>query len=165
LRTHDEELRRRIAALPGVQSAVLNHGLPMQTATMALVVEGAGAAAHSGVLERSAAAIWAGPGYFALLGIPILYGHAFDAGDRADMPRVAVVSESMATRQFGAVNAVGRRFRLEHDATYWIELVGVARDTGTADLLDDLLDPTPQLFYRSFTQWNVRQRRCWHGRR
>ena len=107
----------------------------MQTATMALVVEGAGAAAHSGVLERSAAAIWAGPGYFALLGIPILYGHAFDAGDRADMPRVAVVSESMATRQFGAVNAVGRRFRLEHDATYWIELVGVARDTGTADLL------------------------------
>lgn len=31
----------------------------------------------------------------------------------------------------------------------------MARDTGTADLQGDLLDPTPQLLYRSFAQWDV----------
>jgi hypothetical protein len=31
----------------------------------------------------------------------------------------------------------------------------VVRDTGTADRQGDLVDPTPQLFYRSFTQWDL----------
>ncbi len=31
-------------------------------------------------------------------------------------------------------------------------MIGVARDTGTADLQRDLVDPTPQLFYRAFAQ-------------
>ena len=31
----------------------------------------------------------------------------------------------------------------------------MVRDTGTADLSGDLVDPTPQLFYRSFTQWDL----------
>ena len=36
-----EELRRRVAAMPGVQSAVLTRGLPMQTVGVPVVVEGA----------------------------------------------------------------------------------------------------------------------------
>ena len=31
----------------------------------------------------------------------------------------------------------------------------MARDTGTADLAGDLVDPTPQMFYRSFAQWDL----------
>src|SRR5262249_14858799 len=100
-------------------------------------------------------AIWAGPGFFDLLRIPMLYGRGFDARDRAGTPRVAVISESLARRQFGAVDAVGRRFRLEHESASSIEVIGVARDTGRADMLGNLLDPTPQLFYRSFTQWDA----------
>jgi ABC-type antimicrobial peptide transport system permease subunit len=51
-----------------------------------------------------------------------------------------------------AASAVGRRFRLERDsgANAWIEVVGVARDTRT-----ELIDPTPQVFYRSFAQWDL----------
>jgi predicted permease len=149
-----EALRRRIAAIPGVQSAVLTRGLPMQTVGLPIVADGddrVGTSAAPGLSTTSAGAIWAGPGYFDVLRIPILYGRAFDLRDRADTPRVAVISESMARRHFGTVNAVGRRFRVEHDTT-WIEVIGVARDTGTADLLGDLLDPTPQLVYRSFAQ-------------
>src|SRR5258705_6446310 len=37
----------------------------------------------------------------------------------------------------------------------WIEVVGIAGDTGTADRQGDLVDPTPQLFYRSFAQWDL----------
>jgi len=58
------------------------------------------------------------------------------------------------------VNAVGRRFRLDRDvaeqtSTEWYEVIGVARDTGTADLQGDLVDPAPHLFYRSFAQANL----------
>jgi hypothetical protein len=83
-----------------------------------------------------------------------------DERDRQDTPRVAVISETMARQQFGtgsAASAVGRRFRLERDpdANAWIEVVGVVPDTGTADRQGDLSDPTPQLFYRSFAQWDL----------
>jgi putative ABC transport system permease protein len=145
-----EEIRRRVAVIPGVQSAVLTRDLPMQVTGMPLVVDGT-----AGGPAVVAEAIWAGPGFFEMLRIPILYGRAIDERDRRDRPRVAVISETMARQYFGAVNAVGRRFRLEQDANAWFEVVGVARDTGTADLQGDLVDPTPQLFYRSFTQWDL----------
>jgi putative ABC transport system permease protein len=152
-----EEIRRRIGALPGVQSAVLTRGLPMQTVGAQVVVEGATVAAGPGVAPLTAGAIWACPGYFDLLGIPILFGRALDERDRRDTPKVAVISETMARQYFGkgeAAAAVGRRFRLDRDpdANAWMQVVGVARDTGTADRQDDLVDPTPQLFYRSFAQ-------------
>jgi ABC-type antimicrobial peptide transport system permease subunit len=72
-----------------------------------------------------------------------------------------VINETMARQYFGAVNAaafssaVGRRFRFEQDTNSWIEVIGVVQDTGTADLTGDLVDPTPQLFYRSFAQWDL----------
>jgi putative ABC transport system permease protein len=154
-----EEIRRRAAAIPGVESAVLTRGLPMETAGMPVVVEGAPATAGRDA-ARVAGAIWAGPNYFDMLRIPILFGRALDARDRRNTPRVAVISETMARQFFGAgdtASAVGRRFRLERDtdANAWIEVVGVARDTGTADRQGDLIDPTPQLFYRSFAQWDL----------
>src|SRR5690606_32899151 len=37
----------------------------------------------------------------------------------------------------------------------WIEVVGVARDAGTADLQGDIVSPIPQVFYRPFEQWHV----------
>jgi hypothetical protein len=155
-----EEIRRRVAAIPGVQSAVLARGLPMQTDGVPVIVEGAQATAGPDVASGVPGAIWAGPGYFDMLRIPILFGRALDERDRPGTPRVAVISESMARQYFGtgnAASAVGRRFRLERDpgANAWIEVVGVVPDTGTADRQGDLIDPTPHLFYRSFTQWDL----------
>jgi predicted permease len=144
-----EELRRRLAAIPGVESAALTRGLPMSVTGAGIVVERAGAGTETVV---RAGMIWAGPGYFDVLRIPVLYGRAIDERDRNDTPRVAIVSETMARQSFGTVNAVGRRFRLEPDRDGWFEIVGVVHDTGTSDLQGDLVDPTPQLFYRSFAQ-------------
>jgi len=144
-----DALRRRVAEIPGVQSAVLAKGLPMQPTGTPLVTDAADAASLSPV---SAGAIWAGPGYFDLMRIPILFGRPLDERDRSGAPRVAVISETMARQYFGSANAVGRRFRPERDVTGWMEVVGVARDTGTANLGSDLVDPRPQLFYRPFAQ-------------
>jgi ABC-type antimicrobial peptide transport system permease subunit len=153
-----EELRRRVAAIAGVQSTALTRGLPMETVGVPVIIEAA-VPADPHAPPRFAGAIWAGPHYFDVLQIPILFGRALDERDRSDRPRVAVISETMARQYFGvssAADAVGRRFRnANDDGNGWIEVVGVARDTGTADLQGDLIDPTPQLFYRSFAQWEM----------
>jgi predicted permease len=155
-----EEIRRRVNAIPGVESAILIRGLPMQTEGVAVIAESDTVTAGPSVVSRNAGAIWAGPGYFDTLRIPILFGRAMDERDRGDTPRVAVISETMARQYFGArdlVGAIGRRFRPERDtkANAWIEVVGVASDIGTADLLNDLTDPTPPVFYRLFSQWDA----------
>lgn len=144
-----DELLRRIAAIPGVESAALLRGLPMQVNGVPIVVDGAAGQTGSAVVAGMLAA---GPGFFETLRIPLLYGRVFDARDRADTPRVAVITETMARQYFGAVNAVGRRFRPENEPDAWTEVIGVVRDTGTGNFGDDVLDPIPQLFYRSYTQ-------------
>jgi len=145
-----EELRRRIAAIPGVQSALLMRGLPMQQIGLPLVVENG---VPSGVGVVGAGSMWAPPGFFETMQIPLLFGRAIAESDRPGAPRVAVITESMARQYFGTPNAVGRRFRIDQDPN-WMEVVGVVGDTGTDDLQDDLLDPSPRLFFRPFAQWN-----------
>lgn len=132
----------------------------MQAAGAPVVVEGDTPASGPDAGSRAAAAVWAGPGFFDILRIPILFGRAVDERDGRDTPRVAVISETMARQYFDpddVAGAVGRRFRLDRDTSGndWIEVVGVTRDTGTADRPGDLVDPTPQLFYRPYAQWDL----------
>jgi predicted permease len=148
-RTAYDELLRRIEALPGVESAALLRGMPMVPNSMPIVVDGITGQAGP---EVQAVVIGAGPGYFETLRIPLLYGRAFDARDRADTPRVAVITERMARQYFGAANAVGRRFRSANDPASWTEVIGVVRDTGTGDFADDVLDPISPPFYSSYLQ-------------
>ena len=148
-RTLYDELRRRIEAIAGVESAALLRDLPMRPNSVSIVVDAAPGATGSTV---DAAMIDAGPGFFATLRIPLLYGRVFDARDRADSPRVAVITERMARQYFGAVNAVGRRFRPANDPSAWTEVIGIVQDTGTGSFADDVLDPIAPPFYRSYTQ-------------
>ena len=143
----------RVAAIPGVQAAVLTRGFPMEGNGMGIVIEGA---AGTGGRIAGASNVWAGPGFFETMRIPILYGRALDERDSAGAPRVAVISEAMARHYFGDVNAVGRRFRSELGQDDWMQVVGVARDTATADLDDEVLNPRRDVFYRSIDQWGVR---------
>jgi predicted permease len=148
-RTVHDNLLHRIQAIPGVESAALLRGLPMEANGVPIVVDRATGEKGS---EVEAAMIEAGPGFFDTLRIPLLYGRVFDARDRANTPRVAVITDKMARQYFGAVNAVGRRFRLQNDPNSWMEVIGVVRDTGTGDFDDDVLDPIAPPYYRSYTQ-------------
>jgi predicted lysophospholipase L1 biosynthesis ABC-type transport system permease subunit len=62
-----------------------------------------------------------------------------------------VINEGMARRDFGRINAVGRRFRIEPGGE-WMTVVGVARDSWTNDL-GDIVDPVPYMFFRPIDQW------------
>ena len=144
-----DNLLRRIQAIPGVESAALLRGQPMDVNGVSIVVDSATGETGS---EVPAAMIDAGPGFFEALRIPLLYGRVFDARDRADTPRVAVLTDRMARQYFGSVDAVGRRFRLQNDPNSWMEVIGVVRDTGTGNFDNDVLDPISPPYFRSYTQ-------------
>jgi predicted permease len=145
-----DEILRRIAAVPGVESAALLNSLPMRSADAPIVVEGAPGNAGSPV---DGSMIWAGPGFFETLRIPLLHGRVFDERDRAGTPGAAVITDRMARRHFGAVDAVGRRFRSRNEPDAWLEVIGVVRDTGAPSAAgDDVLDRRASRFYRSYTQ-------------
>jgi predicted permease len=147
-----QQLLNRVAAIPGVQAATLTRGLAMDIGGGGrIVVDGAN---DPSLQTMDAAGIWAGPGFFETMQIPILSGRALDARDREGALLAAVVNESMARRYFGTVNAIGRRFRVALGEGPWMTVVGVARDTWTNDL-GDIVDPVPYMFYMAMEQWRV----------
>ena len=148
-RTLYDNLLRGIQAIPGVESAAVLRGLPMDVNGVPIVLDRATGEKGS---EVNAIMIEAGPGFFDTLRIPLLYGRVFDARDGADTPHVAVITDRMARQYFGEINAVGRRFRSANDPNSWAEVIGVVRDTGTGDFDDDVIDPIAPPFYRSYAQ-------------
>jgi putative ABC transport system permease protein len=101
-------LSERIAALPEVRSVARATLVPMEDPgfTTGLEIEDRPTPAGS---ERQLADFEVvSRGYFQTLGIPLLAGRTFDADDRRDGAPVAVVSRSLARRQFPG-GAVGKR--------------------------------------------------------
>lgn len=155
-------VEERVAGIPGIHTVALGRGLPMQPSGAGLIVEGDAAATGETDRSRPATSIWAGPGFFEVLRLRIIAGRAIDTRDRAGMPHVAVISEALARSHFGVVDpaqALGRRFAIDEgndgDAVAWMEVVGIARDSGTADRQADIVGAVPPVFYRSFEQWGL----------
>ncbi len=71
------------------------------------------------------------PGYFATMRIPLLAGRDFDERDGVDAPKVAIISETLASRFSG--NPVGQS--IAGGDGRW-EVIGVARDNRYANVKD-----------------------------
>jgi putative ABC transport system permease protein len=127
-----EQLLARIRALPRVESAAV-----------ASYLEFAGGARSPIVLEgildsRDAPARWTwscavSPDFFRTLGLPLLRGRDLTLADRPGAPRVAVITETMARRDWPGENPVGKRFAGGQGSNHgdWITVVGVVRDLRT----------------------------------
>ena len=127
------ELRIRLAALPGVESAAFANAQPLTGAHREEFFEVPGREEKAKAEYRVVT-----PDYFTALGIPILRGHAFDARDE----RRVVVSASLARRYWPGQEATGQSIRLNGES---LEIVGVCGDTRDALLRD----PTA-ILYRSW---------------
>jgi putative ABC transport system permease protein len=66
------------------------------------------------------------PGYFAALGVPVSYGHAFLPADREDSRRVVVISRAAAERFWPGERPVGRSLSIRYYGNATV--VGVAED-------------------------------------
>jgi hypothetical protein len=88
------------------------------------------------------------PGFFATMGIPVLRGRDFDAGEAwDDADPVAIVNESFVRRVLGDQDPLGARVRIGRTSSTepWLRIVGVVADAhvggGVGGLGDDQRSP------------------------
>src|SRR4029079_1105955 len=87
-------------------------------------------------------------GYLEALGIRVMTGRSLTNADGPGRPRVLLVNETLAKRDFPGVTPVGQSVYLGRDSIPW-EIVGVVRDVRHFGLDRE---PGPQL-YASISQW------------
>ncbi len=92
---------------------------------------------------------WVSNGYLQTLGVPLVVGRYFSAGDTATSQRVAVVNESFAKHYFGgAQQALGRIVARPNKPGTDASIVGVVRDVKHASVRD----PAVATCYTLFSQ-------------
>jgi len=137
----------RAAAVPGVLAAGAASNLPMtgQDWGQNLTVDGRpfrGDQDYVWACHRVASL-----DYFRTIGLRLLIGRLFSAGDTRDRPPVAVINEAFAKKAWPDENPVGKRFRIgdypEH-ASDPIAVIGVVSDAKYLGLADA---PFPEMFF------------------
>ena len=93
------------------------------------------------------------PDYFAVMGIPILFGRGISQQDVATTTRVAVINEAMMKRFFRGDNPVGKQFEIDDPAEKGrpFTVIGVSRDA--KDHAEFLRNATIPRFYFPFLQY------------
>jgi predicted permease len=139
-------LEERVRLLPGVRSAVVGGPVPLDFyATGARIsIPGYDAGKESpGVLYSSVQ-----PGYFQILGTPLLKGRTFDARDNETGARVVIINEAMAKRFWPNQDPIGRQIKVGVPDGKTCEIVGVVK-TGKYRIL---AEPPMPYFFRPFEQ-------------
>jgi predicted permease len=134
------DIQERLAAIPDVESVGFATRVPLLRSGPSgpFSLEDKPGAAPLEIEFR-----YASPGYFASLGTPILAGRDLEWPDHYGSQQVAVVSESIARREWGsAAAAVGKRLR-RGPQNPWLEVVGVAGDVRH----DGIEQPAPDTIY------------------
>lgn len=96
----------------------------------------------------------ASAGYFNAMRIPLLRGRLFDASDKANGQHVAVISQSLAQRQWPNEDPIGKRIQFGNMDTdkHLMEIVGVVGDVRDANL-ERPIEPTLYGYSLQRPQW------------
>jgi putative ABC transport system permease protein len=106
-----DEIRRRVAALPGVEHVAEGFSVPWrddreQSINFTFAAEGAHRPDGQDFRARFRSV---GPGFFATMGMPILEGRDFNDGDKDGSERVVIISKSLANELYPGQDAVNRK--------------------------------------------------------
>jgi predicted permease len=150
LRVFYDQVLERTRTLPGVRSAALAGMTPISNHLLSL-------ATMDGQTIRNTVYNPVSSGYFTTLGIPLLAGRDFrredepvtppDPAKKNGQPRVCIVDQTLARKQFGTVNAAGRRFcDRGHDCSpdKGVEVIGVVKDVRHCEITS--ADPVGTLY-------------------
>lgn len=132
------DLHDRLAAIPGVLGAVQVYITPISGSSWNNGVGTDGTPAAGGNKISMFNAV--GPGYFHLMGTPVLAGREFDDRDKLGTPQVAVVNEVFAKKFLGGANPVGHTFRIDAPAgkqEQMYQIVGLVKNSKYDDLRDE----------------------------
>ncbi|MDQ8165140.1 MAG: ADOP family duplicated permease [Gemmatimonadota bacterium] len=131
-----EEMRRAIAAVPGVGEVGLGSPGPLRSSTLRFDVKAEGIADVPGMSRPKAELRTASPEFFRAAGIPMVAGRPFAATDRRGTAPVVIINAALAQRLFGDSDPVGRSIAWAGDllrftpfSGEWRQVVGVVGNT------------------------------------
>jgi predicted permease len=130
-----QRLAERLRQLPAVEAAGIGSDLPWTGYDDNLggfQIEGKQPPPHQDFHARYHQA---SPGYFRALGISLLSGRFFDAGDNLDARPALIINRAMARRYWPGEDAVGKRINFFSDHPTekdWTTIVGVVGDVKDA---------------------------------
>lgn len=142
---YQRALLDEIQSIPGIEAV---------STTTSFVINGGvwGLGVDAGAVRDEGRFIWVSPGYFRMLGTPVLAGRDFDRRDTETAPKAAIVNQTFARRFFGNGDALGRTFRTRAEPDYppaEYRIVGIVGDAKHSDLRQ----PAPPLSYGAAAQY------------
>jgi predicted permease len=123
-----DQVQERLSAIPGVERVALTNTVPMggSIGIMGFSIAGRPEPAPGETPLSHFASV--SPGFFQTLGIPIVRGREFEPADAVPNPRVILVNEAFARREFPDRDPIGQRIAFgpgPDGQPRWLEIVGV----------------------------------------
>lgn len=148
----------RVSQEPGVAEASLSSTYPLNPAgitqgpnNVTIQLEGKPRDDGQPAVQVDPRAV--SPGYFRILGIPLISGRMFTDADDEKAPRVVIVNEAAARARWGAEDPVGKRISFDNGTT-WINIVGVISNVKQYGLekvaTEEIYSPMAQAPFGSF---------------
>lgn len=144
-----DDLLRRVQAEPGLADSAIGAPLPMNgTGNLGFSIVGAAPPKPGTVQTADYVAV--SPGYFHVLGIPLLHGRDFSSQDSFSASPVTVISESLARTYFPGQDPIGRQmaFSFPPAAAVSRQIVGIVADVHDSSLAK----PPGPMMYVPFAQ-------------
>jgi predicted permease len=154
----DEFVRRAlegIRTLPGVSGAAINSNLPFTNTPNNSVVRVEGYTLAPGEMPPVPSWNRVSANYFAVMGIPLLEGRAFDR-DTADSTKVVIVDEFLARKYWPSGSPIGGRVNtgLDDDSDIYT-VVGVVGSIKKNNLSGEELPGSLYFPYKQLTPWSM----------
>jgi predicted permease len=139
----EQEMRDKLAALPGVTSAAFSNGVPLDGNGSNDPIFAQDRTYRDGELPPIRRFHFSSPGYFSTVGTPLIAGRDTTWDDAYRKLPVAIVSENIAREYWhDARSALGKRIRVGNNDD-WREIIGVAGDVHD----DGVSKPAPSTVY------------------
>jgi putative ABC transport system permease protein len=151
----NREVLRRVQALPGVEAAAFVDWLPLlqESSHSNPTFRIAGRAPSADDEKQSIAADSMSPGYFRVMGIPIVRGRGIEEQDTDSAPWVVVIDEKMAQQFWPGKDPIGQFITLDNSPDERPrEIVGIVGRVKEGDMTWD----SPPQVYVAYTQLPAR---------
>ena len=152
LHAYWDRLLERVRAVPGVESATLSTVAPPDRGNYSDNYDIEGKPLPPGPRRSSSVMPYVSHGYLETLGIPLRRGRWFTDRDMPRAPRVAVISEGLARREFASEDPIGHRIQYGGRS---LEIVGVVGDVKYRGLQRDDEPTFYQLSSQQAELWDL----------
>ncbi|HTI39868.1 MAG TPA: ABC transporter permease [Vicinamibacterales bacterium] len=148
-----DELLARVNAVPGIARAAAGTDAPFAGGTSAIIVTPEGvdpSDVRTGIRVYRHSIT---PGFFDVLGAPLVAGRDFSRADADTATPVAIVSRKFAAKAWPKMDPVGHRFRIGRGSSGdWLTVVGVAAEMRYRSLRTGVDAPEDPDVYFPFAQ-------------